>query len=621
MSPLPGGAGMGAAAGGEPGVDAAVLAAAKQRAERLREALDEERQRGAELEQALQLQVEETSRALEKAERRKQRLAAMEHEHKLVAARLESDRSRLEERVKWLEDEAAARAKSLQALRGEVAKLRSDLGDKDQQVMRARREAANCRARLGAAPPTAVELMELAGDDKVSWAQVYSITVEERNRALDEARRLQEAVAKGRLEMATRAAAERLAGEERVKERDAELDRRRREIMQLEYKLNELQAQLADAQRQGSASQSLTPVPTQPAAGLAAPPQQHQPQPRPQGARAQPAAFPPAAVPRGPQHLAALHAGKPQLARGSSSAAAGWQQPRQQAAGTSAAAFAAAEQPAPGLGAGRSGLVGNAEEQAELLLAHMGAREVRAQAGGGAGAGGSGAAGASDDDDEGLATLADFCGEEDVDEPEEEEEEEEEEEQPEQDAAEEAPGPGHGCGGAGPAGVGPLARVDWEGGGEEDAVLIDDDCGDPVPALPRAVCGLFAGGGAGGGGGGGARASGGRAAVTAAGTATATGRATAVPSFAKQAAGASSFGSSRLIGEAPDGRGGTTRFPLTSSFAVNQVLSKPSGTKGGKGGGKGSGAGAAGRQGVGAAGRIDAFLKRVPVVPAGPGPR
>lgn len=41
--------------------------------------------------------------------------------------------------------------------------------------------------------------------------------VEERNRALEEARRLQEAVAKGRLETETRAAAERLAGEERVK--------------------------------------------------------------------------------------------------------------------------------------------------------------------------------------------------------------------------------------------------------------------------------------------------------------------------------------------------------------------------------------------------------------------
>lgn len=64
-SPLPGGVGGGAAAaGGEPGVDAAVLAAAKQRAERLREALDEERQRGAELERTLVLQVEETSRAL-----------------------------------------------------------------------------------------------------------------------------------------------------------------------------------------------------------------------------------------------------------------------------------------------------------------------------------------------------------------------------------------------------------------------------------------------------------------------------------------------------------------------------------------------------------------------------
>lgn len=34
--------------------------------------------------------------------------------------------------------------------------------------MRARREAANCRARLGTAPPTAAELMELAGDDKAS---------------------------------------------------------------------------------------------------------------------------------------------------------------------------------------------------------------------------------------------------------------------------------------------------------------------------------------------------------------------------------------------------------------------------------------------------------------------
>jgi hypothetical protein len=30
------------------------------------------------------------------------------------------------------------------------------------------------------------------------------------------------------------------------------------------------------------------------------------------------------------------------------------------------------------------------------------------------------------------------------------------------------------------------------------------------------------------------------------------------------------FGGSRLIGEGPDGRGGTTRFPLTSSYAMNQ---------------------------------------------------
>ncbi|KAG2454766.1 hypothetical protein HYH02_000601 [Chlamydomonas schloesseri] len=594
------------------GVDAAVLAAAKQRAERLREALDEERQRGVELEQTLQLQVQETSRAADKAERRKQRLAALEHEHKLATARLESDKSRLEERVRWLEDEAAARAKSLQGLRMEVAKLRSDLGDKDAAVMRARREAANCRARLGAAPPTAAELLELAGDDKASWAQVYSITVEERNGAQEEVRRLQEAVARGRLEADTRVAAERLAGEERTKERDAELDRRRREVMQLEYKVHELQAQLADAQQQqlqrqgSSSSQSLTPV-------LAPPLQPHQQQqplqhklPLPQqqllqAARGRPAvAFPPFAAPR-PRHPIAEHPGKPQAAARSSgpgtstTGAPGWQQPRPQAAGPSAtgAAVAAAsdgdhrQAPTCGLTTGGAAeLRLGGEVEAEMLLAQMEAQEGRVQAGGAVAGSGAGVADISDDDDGdgALATLADFCGEEAGGQQLEEEELDE--------------------GG----GRGPRLAADALVGGEDDApILIDDVCdGDPVPALPRVVCGLFAGdrsiatGSAGSGGGGGKAGSG----LAAGKGGLATG---AVPSFAK-----------RLISEGPDGRGGTTRFPLTSSYALNQQLpSKSSGGKGGKGGGKGSGVAAAGRPGSGAAGRIDAFLKRVP----GPGPR
>eukprot|EP00198_Chlamydomonas_reinhardtii_P006280 XP_001695616.1 predicted protein [Chlamydomonas reinhardtii] len=511
----------------------------------------------------------------EKAERRKQRLAALEHEHKLAAARLESERTRLEARVKWLEEEAAARAKSLQGLRMELAKLRSDLGDKDQHLMRARREAANCRARLGTAPPTAAELMELAGDDKASG-------VEERNRALEEARRLQEAVAKGRLETETRAAAERLAGEERVKvtervsERDAELDRRRRELMQLEYKLHELQAQLAEAQRQGSGSQSLTPVPTQPAA-LAAPPRQLQQPQQQHGPRARPAAFPPSAAPR-QQHLAEPTAGKPQVASRSSAA---WQQPQQQAAGAAAAAEAMAPGQSGGGGDGGVHLLGD-KEQAKLLLAQMEAQKAWAPKRGACAGGRAGGSGEDDDDDdgdEGLATLADFCGEE-------EEEEEEEQEEEEKEAGQEMQ-PGQGPWGAGAGIKQVVAQAGRCAGCSPVAEEAEEEEAEAEEAALEAAAERLA----------------------------------AKPSPQVQpAAGLGIFGGSRLIGEGPDGRGGTTRFPLTSSFAMDQLQSKSSGTKGGKGGGKGSGAaGAAGRQGVGAAGRIDAFLKRV--VPAGPGPR
>ena len=302
----------------------------------------------------------------------------------------------------------------------------------------------------------------------------------------------------------------------------------------LQYKLHELQAQLAEAQRQGSGSQSLTPVPTQPAA-LAAPPRQLQQPQQQHGPRARPAAFPPSAAPR-QQHLAEPTAGKPQVASRSSAA---WQQPQQQAAGAAAAAEAMAPGQSGGGGDGGVHLLGD-KEQAKLLLAQMEAQKAWAPKRGACAGGRAGGSGEDDDDDdgdEGLATLADFCGEE-------EEEEEEEQEEEEKEAGQEMQ-PGQGPWGAGAGIKQVVAQAGAVVGAEEDPILLgDNDCGDPVPALPRAVCGLFAGGGGGGGGGGGSggggvgggsRAAGGKAVATgAAGTAATAGAASTVPSFAKK---------------------------------------------------------------------------------------
>jgi hypothetical protein len=264
--------------------------------------------------------------------------------------------------------------------------------------------------------------------------------------------------------------------------------------------------------------------------------QQHkQLQLQPQGTRVRPlVSFPPSVAPRPHHPTAAAHPFKPQAAArssgpGASTAAAGSQQPRQQGSEPSATKAAVAadtddgngwqsEAHARGLGAvDAAGLLLGGATQAELLLAQMEAQEERVQAGV-AGVDAGGGPHVSDDDDEALATLADFCGQEEgVEQLEVQEELAEEEEW----AAEVE------AGRAGESGRAAVAKV----GGKDDApIVIDDDSGcDPVPALPRAVCGLFAGAhgltaGPAGAGGGGGKAPGGKAASGMA----------AVPSFAKK---------------------------------------------------------------------------------------
>ncbi|EFJ44333.1 hypothetical protein VOLCADRAFT_95510 [Volvox carteri f. nagariensis] len=267
-------------------VDSAILAAVEQRAaqreSRLREALQEERERAATLEAQLEAQLADIAKTQarvrfgvggvclgpsfmvlgpiamgctehmkvqsgivpvllfggEKAERRKQRLAAQERDHKLATARLSEDKSRLEARERELAEELTRVRQALHGTRMDLEKARAAVYERDDAVMRLKREVAMQRARAGgSAALQPRELAELLGERKEDWQAVYSMKVEELRRAGEVAAELRAEVTRARTDADSAVAAERLAGAERVKAVAQERDDAKRELMELEQQL------------------------------------------------------------------------------------------------------------------------------------------------------------------------------------------------------------------------------------------------------------------------------------------------------------------------------------------------------------------------------------------------
>ncbi|GIL58824.1 hypothetical protein Vafri_13804 [Volvox africanus] len=234
-------------------VDAAVLATAKQlmadRESQLQEVLREQRERAAGLEVELEKERAEVAKAQEKAERRRERLAVMREEYQLNATRLTEDKCRLEVRERELMEELTRLQKALHGVRMDLDKARATVYERDEAVMRLKREVAMQRARAGgAAALQPREMAELLGERKEDWQAVYSMKVEELRRAMEVVAELRTEVALSKTDGDTRVAAERLAGAERLKAVVQERDDAKRELMELEYKLHEAQRQLDDLQ-------------------------------------------------------------------------------------------------------------------------------------------------------------------------------------------------------------------------------------------------------------------------------------------------------------------------------------------------------------------------------------
>ncbi|PNH11907.1 hypothetical protein TSOC_001229, partial [Tetrabaena socialis] len=256
--------------------------AAGAREERLREALEEERRKVAGLEvevgalggtlgrvccgawenrrpraeergqlaSAREAVTPDQCRPHDRAERRKLRLASQELEHKVATARLADDKARVEVRERELSDELARTRTALHNTRMDLEKCRTTVNERDMVVMRLKREVAVQRSKAGgAAAPQPRELAELLGEHKEDWQVVYTLKVEDLRRAQEAAAGLQAALTRALLDGDTRVTAERLAGAERIKAVSQERDEWKREVMNLEFKLNEVKASVWQQQR------------------------------------------------------------------------------------------------------------------------------------------------------------------------------------------------------------------------------------------------------------------------------------------------------------------------------------------------------------------------------------
>ncbi|KXZ46847.1 TTL3 protein [Gonium pectorale] len=592
--------------------------------------------------------------AQEKAEQRKQRLVAKEREHATATQRLTEDKARLEAEAREREQELRRAHQALHVMRIEKEKTSVALAERDNEVMRRKREAALLKAKLGGAgAPQLPELVELLGDCKEDWQVAYSIKVEELKRAQEAAAEVRSELERVSREAAQRLKTEQLANAEAMKAVMKERDECKRQAIALEYKLINAEQQLRDM----APAVSLTPTPTQPA-DAAAPPG---PAPRRApscSAAGQLASRPPPAPSQQREFF------KPQPQR----------QAQQQ------------HQQAPGQSLQRAGSSGGDGGWAQSLPGSASS----AQGGGERGASEAmpptqplPQAGESEDEDWDLEALAMHCTAPDGDNDDDGAADDEDvTEEPEKELEEEHELPGDGGGAAaaaaeavdlaeeespaeggspakrarctaavargdderlgkrrrpaGPYASGAAAAAaqdqgadggrrggDGSGGNglphdaDEDMLdadlLLDDD--EPVPALPRAYAGLFSNRGD-------AAAGGPLRGAVGAGVGPngrGFGGAPAGPSFAaKSGSGAygggngayGRSGGGSLIGEGPDGRGGTARFPLTSSYAQN--VSKATAARGpGRPSGAGRGGGGQARAPVAASGRIDAFLRPV----------
>ncbi|KAG2495271.1 hypothetical protein HYH03_006544 [Edaphochlamys debaryana] len=541
---------------------AAALAAAEQRERSLREALSQERQQVASLEADLERQAAELQAAQEKAERRKVRLASAEREHVVALARAGDERARLETAEREQRDEAARLQRALHGVRRELDAAKTQLFEEGQTLMRLRRELAISRTQKGgSAAPQPQQLAELLGEHKEDWQLVYSLKVDELRRAHEEVAALQAERAKAATEAEARVAATRLEWEGKLRAVTQQRDNMRREVATLENKLGRV-------------------------------------------AQGRPASTPPPATPSG-SRLAAAAAAKPgagQAANGGLDSGPGRPRPDPSSLQSRPAR---AQQPAVDEGEDEEAGVEEEEEGEEdggleALLATM------LSDGEGEEAGPSGQARRSG---QGFGSRGA-------------EEEEPTEAAEEADEGELGQTADAGAGVSGGTGSSGLGGGGGEGAAEQDDVeLVLDDADELVPALPRSL-GLFRGQGGPGPGRAGAPAMAGAAAGATASTSTGTAARSApaarrpfggsgpAPSFAGRAPAQPPAGRSgaTLIGEGPDGRGGTTRFPLVSSFGHNALKGPPS-----KPTAKGSGGGGGRKhQAVAAAGRIDAFLRPKP---------
>ncbi|GIL77162.1 hypothetical protein Vretimale_3156 [Volvox reticuliferus] len=568
-------------------LDAAVLATAKQwmanREAQLQEAFREQRERAAELEVELEKKRAEVAKAQEKAERRKQRLAVMEKEHHLNTTRLTEDKLRLEVRERELTEELTRLRQALHGMRMDLDKARATVYERDEAVMRLKREVAIQRARAGgSAALQPREMAELLGERKEDWQAVYSIKVEELRRAMEVVAELRVELALSKTEGDTRVASERLAGAERLKAVAQERDDAKRELMELEYKLHEAQRQLNDLQ----SAAAVGPAPARPTHNT----------PFPAAAGANTAAAAAGLSSRAPDvpHKVA----KPQQHHGS---AFGFPSRLEVAENADTAANDCYDDDEGDLEALALEAMEDFESEAasddDLAEEAVKKRQGNGQSGI-AGASGSRKPPASTSAYGGRAATAGPMGEQDEDEV-------LDDNTPYDMAAEEAENAppskrqrqDDSCGGGGGN------YGDFDGQACDNYELDDVE---PVPQLPRFFSGRLI-----------TAASGPpqdqRSTGPRAGAGVAPGGAFGLSFASKMQPDASRWGQGRgsgagLICEGPDGRGGTVRFPLTSSLLHNTGARKAApGRAAGRGGG-GRGRGGTG----GPQGRIDAFLRPIP---------
>ncbi|GLI59527.1 hypothetical protein VaNZ11_001419 [Volvox africanus] len=582
------------AVGGPSGavVDAAVLATVKQlmadRESQLQEALREQRERAAGLEVELEKERAEVVKAQEKAERRRERLEVMKKEHQLNTARLTEDKYRLEARERELMEELICARKALHGMRMDLDKARATVYERDEAVMRLKREVAMQRARAGgSAALQPRELSELLGERKEDWQAVYSMKVEELRRAMEVVAELRAEVAHRKTDGDTRVAAERLAGAERLKAVAQERDDAKRELMELEYKVHEGLRQLKDLQSGAAVG-----------ADSARP--KHSTVP---GAAAAGATTAVAAVGLGSRAVAALHkAAKPQNHPSSLGSPL---RPGDAGHRDTAARDGCHDDDEDGLLAlvlqAMEGFESGEKSDDDLV------EGVKKRQGSGA-RGSAGASGSCKP----PATISAHGGRTAAATPPGDHVEDEvlDDNTSYDMAAEEAEN----------APPSKRQRLDYSigGGGDNHNSLDGQDCDigglddvEPVPQLPRFFSGrLIAGGPAATGPSQDQRGTG---LLAGAGVAT-TGRTFGVSFASKMQTDASRWGrgsnGAGLVCEGPDGRGGTTRFPLTSSLLNNSGARKvvsESRSAVGRGGGRRDRGGRGGPQG-----RIDAFLRPTP---------